>query len=116
MDAERNGTVRAKMEGVTPGREERSDGHVTPAGEGKATAADPEPHPEKAPTAETLASPEGRRRRACRKWMAEAAAGWIKQATGFRRLSFPGLKKLEGEWILVCLALNVRRLHTLQAA
>lgn len=48
--------------------------------------------------------------------MAEAAAGWIKQATGFRRLSFRGLKKLEAEWILVCLALNVRRLHTFQAA
>ena len=28
MDAERNGTVPAKMEGVTPGREERSDEQV----------------------------------------------------------------------------------------
>ncbi|MDE0248870.1 MAG: transposase [Gammaproteobacteria bacterium] len=97
--------------------EERDiDGHPAPAGEGKAAAADPEPHPEKARTAETLASPEGRRRHARRKWMAEAAAGWIKQATGFRRLSFRGLQKLEAEWIPVCLALNVRRLHTLQAA
>ena len=79
-------------------------------------AADPEPHPEKARIADTLVSPEGRRHHARRKWMAEAAAGWIKQATGFRRLSFRGLKKLEAGWILVCLALNVRRLHTLQAA
>ena len=97
--------------------EERDiDGHLAPAGEGKAAVADPEPHPEKARIAETLASPEGRRRHARRKWMAEATAGWIKQATGFRRLSFRGPKKLEAEWILLCLALNVRRLHTLRAA
>ncbi len=35
---------------------------------------------------------------------------------GFRRFSLRGLEKVRGEWDLVCLALNVRRLHVLQAA
>ena len=48
--------------------------------------------------------------------MAEAPVGWIKEVMGFRRFSFRGLEKVQGEWTLVCLALNVKRLHTLQAA
>ena len=35
---------------------------------------------------------------------------------GLRRFSFRGLQKVEAEWTLVCLALNVNRLHTLLAA
>ncbi len=35
---------------------------------------------------------------------------------GFRRFSFRGLEKVQAEWDLVCLALNVKRLHTLRAA
>ena len=62
-----------------------------------------------------------RRRRAgrlCarRKWLSEAPNGWIKEAMGFRRFSVRGLGKVRGEWDLVCLALNVRRLLGLQAA
>ena len=34
---------------------------------------------------------------------------------GFRRFSFRGLEKVQAEWDLVCLALNVKRLHTLRA-
>ena len=91
------------------------DGYVPLAREGK-TAADPDPkeYPAKARMAEKLASDEGRRRYARRKWMAEAPVGWIKEVMGFRRFSFRGLRKVEAEWTLVCLALNVKRLHTLQ--
>ena len=48
--------------------------------------------------------------------MAEAPVGWIKEVMGFRRFSFRGLKKVQAEWTLVSLALNIKRLHTLQAA
>ena len=37
-------------------------------------------------------------------------------SVGFRRFSFRGLEKVQAEWDLVCLALNVKRLHTLRAA
>ena len=98
--------------------EERGvDGYVSLAREGKAGAApDPDKHPAKARMAEKLAGDEGRRRYARSKWMAEAPVGWIKEVMGFRRFSFRGLKKVQAEWTLVCLALNIKRLHTLQAA
>ncbi len=35
---------------------------------------------------------------------------------GFRRFSVRGLAKVRGEWDLVCLALNLRRMKTLMAA
>ena len=34
----------------------------------------------------------------------------------FRRFSLRGLNKVQGEWDLVCLALNVKRMQGLQAA
>ena len=98
--------------------EERGvDGYVALAREGKMPArVDPEEYPARARMNDKLATETGRRRYARRKWQAEAPIGWIKEALGFRRFSFRGLEKVQAEWTLVCLALNVRRLHTLQAA
>ncbi len=45
-----------------------------------------------------------------RKWLVEAPIGWIKRILGFRQF---GLRPVQGEWDLVCLALNVKRLHRL---
>ncbi len=93
------------------------DAYVALAREGKVPAkVDPEAHPARARMAAKLATEEGRRRYARRKWQAEAPIGWIKEALGFRRFSFRGLEKVQAEWTLVCLALNIKRLHTLQAA
>ena len=93
------------------------DGYVSLAREGTAGVdPDPDKYPAKARMAEKLASDMGRRRYARRKWMAEAPVGWIKEVMGFQRFSFRGLKKVQAEWTLVCLALNIKRLHTLQAA
>ena len=93
------------------------DAHVALGREGKAPAkVDPEEYPARARMAAKLATDEGRRRYARRKWQAEAPIGWIKEAMGFRRFSFRGLEKVRAEWTLVCLALNIKRLHTLQAA
>ena len=56
---------------------------------------DPDKYPAKARMAKKLASEEGRRRYARRKWMAEAPVGWIKEVMGFRRFSFRGLEKVQ---------------------
>ena len=93
------------------------DGHVALGREGRRqVAVDAENHPAKAAMAEKLATEAGRAQYAQRKWLAEAPIGWIKEALGFRRFSLRGLNKVQGEWDLVCLALNVKRLQGLQPA
>ena len=47
--------------------------------------------------------------------LVEAPIGWIKEALVFRRFSVRGLTKVRGEWDLVCLALNVKRMQGLEA-
>jgi hypothetical protein len=37
----------------------------------------------------------------------------VKQVLGFRAFSMRGLRKVAGEWSLVCLALNLRRMATM---
>jgi transposase len=50
-----------------------------------------------------------------RKHIAEPPFGWIKSVLGFRQFSVRGLAKVTGEWSLVCLAVNLRRLNGLMA-
>ena len=93
------------------------DGYVALGREGKQTRShDPEKYPATNRMAEKLSKPEGRATYAERKWLSEAPYGWIKHVLGFRRFSLRGLTKVRGEWDLVCLALNVKRLHVLMAA
>ena len=82
----------------------------------KQVAEHPERCPAKVRMAERLSTEAGRKAYARRKWLSEAPNGWIKEALGFRRFSVRGLEKVRGEWDLVCLALNVRRLQGLQGA
>ena len=83
--------------------------------EGKArTAIDPKQYPATARMAERLASKEGQARYRRRKAIVEPVFGWIKHAMGFRQFSLRGIDKVRGEWGLVCLALNVRRMWALQ--
>jgi transposase len=49
-----------------------------------------------------------------RKWLAEPPNGWIKNVLGFRQFSMRGLHKAQAEWKLVCMALNLRRMATMQ--
>jgi len=51
-----------------------------------------------------------------RKRTVEPVIGIIKAVTGFRQFSLRGLTAAAGEWSLVCLAFNVKRLHTLTRA
>ncbi|MBD3251235.1 transposase [Candidatus Uhrbacteria bacterium] len=48
-----------------------------------------------------------------RKCTVEPVIGIIKEILGFRQFSLRGLLAAEGEWCLVCLAFNIKRLHTL---
>jgi hypothetical protein len=49
-----------------------------------------------------------------REWLSEAAE-WMDQARiGISPISLRGLTKVHGEWDLVCLSLNLRRMHGLQ--
>lgn len=50
-----------------------------------------------------------------RKCTVEPVIGIIKEAIGFRQFSLRGLTKVQGEWSLVCLAFNLKRLHRLRA-
>lgn len=63
--------------------------------------------------ADKLATPDGRERYRQRKQVVEAANGWIKQVLGFRRFSIRGSRGASGEWDLVCLATNLRRMRPL---
>ena len=93
------------------------DGHVALGRERRRdVVVDAERCPATARMAQKLATAAGAAQYAQRKWLSEAPNGWIKEALGFRRFSLRGLDRVRGEWDLVCLALNVKRLRGLQAA
>lgn len=48
-------------------------------------------------------------------WIAEPPNGWIKSVLGFRQFSPRGLHRVQAEFKLVCLALNLRRMGTMKA-
>lgn len=74
---------------------------------------DPRRRPHTAAMARKLAEPAGQAAYRKRKWIAEPPNGWIKNVLGFRQFSLRGLQKCAGEFRLVCLALNLRRMRTL---
>jgi hypothetical protein len=43
----------------------------------------------------------------------ETVFGIIKEAIGFRSFLLRGMEKMQGEWELVCLAYNCKRLHAI---
>lgn len=98
------------------GLEEKGvEGLVALGREGKdRTAIDPKHYPASARMAERLASAEGQAHYRRRKAIVEPVFGWIKHVMGFRQFSLRGLTKVKGEWNLVCLALDVRRMWALQ--
>ncbi len=51
-----------------------------------------------------------------RKCTVEPVIGIIKEVLGFRQFSLRGLAAAAGEWSLVCLAFNLKRLHVLMVA
>jgi hypothetical protein len=64
--------------------------------------------------AHRLATKAGRASYALRKQTVEPVFGIIKSVMGFRQFSLRGLNKVSGEWNLVCLAWNVKRMAVLR--
>ncbi len=60
-----------------------------------------------------LLTPNGRKIYRKRKSIVEPVFGWIKNVLGFRQMSLRGRANARGEWHLVCLALNLRRMATM---
>ena len=71
---------------------------------------DPQRSPHTAAMAAKLQTDEGKAAYRRRKWIAEPPNGWIKNVLGFRQFSLRGLHRVQAEWKLVCLALNLRRM------
>jgi IS5 family transposase len=66
--------------------------------------------------AHRLKTPEGRKLYAQRKHTPEPVFGIVKSALGFRQFSLRGLDKVRGEWSLVTMAWNMKRMFVLAAA
>ena len=66
--------------------------------------------------ADRLKSEVGRARYRRRKAIVEPVIGWIKEVLGFRRFRLRGVVKARGEWNVVCLAVNLKRLHRIGMA
>jgi hypothetical protein len=79
----------------------------------------PDPLPEEATAKEQMAcklrTEIGKAIYRLRKSTVEPVIGIIKEILGFRQFSLRGLAAAGGEWTLVCLAYNLKRLHTLQS-
>src|SRR4026207_64671 len=87
-------------------------GHQARTGEG--------PQAEGAPWGRAMqkkrATKRGRARYRKRKAIVEPVFGWVKAVLGFRAFNLRGVRKVAGEWNLVCLALNPRRMAKLKMA
>jgi hypothetical protein len=66
--------------------------------------------------AHKLKTPEGRALYALRKQTPEPVFGIIKSVLGFRQFSLRGLNKVRGEWSLVTMAWNLKRMFALAPA
>lgn len=90
------------------------DAYVSVRREGKAVSdIDAHVYPATHRMVAKLSTPDGRERYRDRKHIVEAVNGWIKQVMGFRRFSIRSLTGAAGEWDLVCLAANLRRMRPL---
>jgi transposase len=83
-------------------------------------AEEPAPPPQEASLivkmAYKLKTDIGQRIYGLRKSTVEPVIGIIKETLGFRQFSLRGLLAVAGEWCLVCLAYNLKRLHVLASS
>jgi transposase len=86
------------------------DGYVSLGREGKQSRTPSAKHPCSRAMLRKLTSKRGRDRYRKRKAIVEPVFGWVKRVLGFRAFSLRGLRKVAGEWNLVCMALNLRRM------
>ena len=63
-----------------------------------------------------LQTPEGKALYAQRKYKIEPIFGVIKQVMGFRQFMLRGFEKAQGEWNLICIAYNLKRMFNISMA
>ncbi|MCF7996786.1 MAG: transposase [Chromatiaceae bacterium] len=107
---------RCEAAGIDPYIAEARQRHNAPLGE---RLADDPPAPEGRSTpaeanAHRLRTREGKARYAKRKSTVETVFGIIKHVLGFRQFLLRGLRAVQGEWALVCLGWNLKRLFALR--
>ena len=66
--------------------------------------------------AHRLKTPEGKKLYGLRKQTPEPVFGIIKSALGFRQFLLRGLENVRGEWNLVTVAWNIKRMFALAGA
>ena len=103
-----------EKEHITPYIASERDKHNQPL---KERFSEPEPPPEDADPVtkmkHRLKTNEGKKLYAKRKSTVETVIGIIKAVMGFRQFLLRGLESVNGEWNLVCIAYNLKRLHAL---
>lgn len=100
---------------VTPFIAQGRQGHNMPLQ--KRFADDPPPPQQPSPVeamAHRMSTREGRSIYARRKSTVETVFGIIKHVLGFRQFLLRGLESVSGEWSLVCIGWNIKRLHVLR--
>ncbi len=109
-----NNVAQCKMADVTPYIASGRNAHNQPLANRQAPAlalpADADPA---ARAKRRLKTPEGKAIYARRKATVETAFGIIKEVMGFRRFHLRGLSAVSGEWTLISLAWNLKRIHAL---
>jgi len=85
------------------------DGYVAMGREGKPIPNDSQTL-RRIAMARKIRTKRGRMRYRKRKSVVEPVFGWIKSAMGFRSFSLRGHEKVDAEWDLVCLAINLKRM------
>ena len=98
---------------IAPGRERHHRSWTERFAEAPPAPSDPTPLQA---MAHRLATPEGRQAYALRKQTPEPVFGIIKSVIGFRQFSLRGLEAVAGEWNLVTLAWNMKRMFALSPA
>ncbi len=106
---------RCESAGIEPLIPAKREGHNQPLAE--RFCEDPEPPSDPSPvqaTAHRLQTRAGKTLYAKRKSTVETVFGIIKQVMGFRQFLLRGLRAVQGEWALVCIGWNLRRLFVLK--
>ncbi|MGA7615530.1 MAG: IS1182 family transposase [Thermoanaerobaculia bacterium] len=94
--------------------QKKIDAYVSLGREGKEAAAETT-LPATLRMKQKLDSPPGKAVYRRRKAIVEPVFGWVKNVLGFRRFSLRGMRKVAGEWALVCLVINLKRMSALVA-
>ena len=107
---------RCEAEGIEPYIASGRERHNAPLAERLEPAAPGgEPGEGVAGMRHRMKTSEGKALYARRKSTVETVFGVIKEVMGFRRFHLRGLAAVQGEWTLVCMAWNVKRLHVVGA-